>query len=72
MEPSSRMITTSENTGDVMVSNTTLRKITATGAGTVIFFASISRDRSDLFFDRPKFHSKGPRIPVGWVKRAGI
>ena len=66
MKPSSRTITTSENTGDVVVDNSVLRKFIMVGPRTLIFSAVISRDRSDLLFDRLKFHSKVPRIPVGW------
>ena len=64
--PHWKTITISENTGDVMVGNRPLRNVRVAGWDSLRFFTVISRDRSDLIFDRSKSRSRVSGFPVGW------
>ena len=67
--PFSSTMTTSENTDDVMVRISSTRKLGAVTGRREILFAVISRDRSDLFFDRSKSRRKVSLLSVGWWVR---
>jgi len=63
-------MTTSENTGDVMVDIRSLRDfIAGTRQRHETSSTMISRDRGNLFFDRPKSRSKPSLHPVSWWAR---
>jgi len=69
MAPSVSTMTTLENVGDVMVNIRSLRKLGAVAGCCERLFASISRDRSNLFFDRLNSRSKVSWLPEGWRVR---